>query len=151
MHGKMRLSFAFGLLVILMTLVAPLTQPASAAGCSGIGCNRKDPGTTGCSIGSSVLQSTSFIYRSGKSTPFNGVIELKYSPTCKTKWAKVTLTKSAQIQLGLKDKAGNMIRDSWYMTANQSAYGQMWYAPTQSVKACVYVGYDNQQFCTALG
>ncbi|KJK49669.1 hypothetical protein UK23_13035 [Lentzea aerocolonigenes] len=63
----------------LTLLVAP---DAQAASCSGRSCNDKDPVATGCSSGSTVADSSP-MYPSGTA-------ELRWSPTCKTNWVRIT-------------------------------------------------------------
>ena len=128
-------------------LVFPV-HPALAAGCTGANCNGKDPGTTGCSTGAYSVATRSIYHKNGRANPVTGVIELRWSNTCKTNWAKVKLSKVINLQVFLRDKRGNMLYDSSHMTHAMSAYGQMWYAPTQPVKACVHI--QAQEYCTIL-
>lgn len=63
----------------LTLLMAP---DAQAASCSGHGCNEKDPVTTGCSSGSTIAD-TAPMYNGGRA-------ELRWSPTCRTNWVRVS-------------------------------------------------------------
>lgn len=119
-------------------------QTTWAAGCSGTGCNSKDPGTTGCASGSYTVGTANVNYNGT-----TGLVELRWSPTCKTNWPKVKLNRYASIQLVLRDSVGNIIHDSNLMTYNIQAYGNMWYAPTALVKACAIISYRTE-FCTPL-
>jgi hypothetical protein len=56
--------------------------PAHAVSCSGDACSGVDPQSSGCASGAYTATSTSF---SG------GLLEVRYSPTCKTNWSRLTL------------------------------------------------------------
>jgi hypothetical protein len=60
------------------------------ASCSGNGCNGIDPSTTACPNDAFTAQTRS-IYRN-TDNKYIGYVELRWSPTCKTNWARVTRT-----------------------------------------------------------
>lgn len=67
--------------VLLSTLFVGIANesPASAATCWGSSCNRQSPRATGCEVGAYTLES---FWRG------NTFIELRYSPTCYSAWAR---------------------------------------------------------------
>jgi hypothetical protein len=72
-------------LLAIAAFVAPavvLAAPASAATCYGDYCSGTDPQATGCSNGAYDLASTPIAGN-------GGLIELRWSPSCKTEWARV--------------------------------------------------------------
>lgn len=113
--------------------------PAPLASCSGTGCNGKDPQTTGCGNGATTLASKD-IYAYGTEYYVVGKLELRYSPTCKTKWSRVTRYNSnpaypyARVHL---QKSGSST--SSYYRAGSTTY-QFWslqvYAPSTAWRAC---------------
>jgi len=77
---------------LLMALVAGLfgvltAIPATAATCSGSGCNGLNPTTTGCTTGAYKVSETD-IYDSFSSNYIGGV-QLWWSPTCQAAWSYV--------------------------------------------------------------
>jgi hypothetical protein len=79
-------------IVAISLLVSFLSFPTSnalAATCSGPGCTGTDPVATGCAGNVTVLSSARlWIYYTPSGTW--GKVDLMYSNTCKTKWARVT-------------------------------------------------------------
>jgi hypothetical protein len=76
-------------LSMLAALVVPVST-ALAVTCSGSGCNNTSPQTTGCSAGA-VTKKSATIYDDFQTTKVIGKVELRYSPTCKTFWSRVTV------------------------------------------------------------
>ncbi len=74
-------------LIILVAITSMLSNisPAAAVGCTGAGCNGKDPDSNGCSPGSVVLKST---YSGGARSV---TVDLKYSAACNAKWGRVQI------------------------------------------------------------
>jgi hypothetical protein len=74
---------ALFLTAFLSVLAAPSASAAPQAiqaSCSGTGCDNKDPAATGCSSGSTTVDSQ---------TTSKGTFELRWSPTCQTNWVRV--------------------------------------------------------------
>jgi hypothetical protein len=70
--------------VVAIMLVAPLVgaRPAAAASCSANSCSHLDPQTNGCSADAYDLEAFN---PEGAYT-----VELRYSPTCRAAWARIT-------------------------------------------------------------
>jgi len=144
-------------LSIVIALLA-MGHPAYAAGCSGGGCNGKDAGAMGCAGGSTYTVYTRDVdYRSGNLSATMRVF-LRYSPACGTNWARVDVVASSpsnyafQISLTLKDQNYNTIGGTSYGAVGRSAYGHMYYAPSQPVRACGTLDtFSGGYQCTAAG
>ena len=63
-----------------------LAAPASAATCSGNGCNGQDPQASGCSANAITLSSARLLTPQGGNV---GSIEMRYSRICGTQWIRV--------------------------------------------------------------
>lgn len=66
------------------------TNSVLAASCSGSQCTGKDPVATGCASNITVLSSANLRISYSTSKFAWGKVDLVYSNTCKTKWARVT-------------------------------------------------------------
>jgi hypothetical protein len=96
-----------GLLLLIISGLASivLASPASAITCTpGIGCDRRDPQSTGCSVGATALAPATNIYNSSGTKV--GSVQMRWSPTCRTAWSRVTATTSRTIRAGLKTATG---------------------------------------------
>jgi hypothetical protein len=72
--------------VTSITLLSPVKAfAATAATCSGSGCNGTDPQSTGCASSAITAEETSIISKSGVLV---GYVDLRYSTACKTAWAR---------------------------------------------------------------
>jgi hypothetical protein len=121
----MALAMAVGFGLIVPAMIA---TPAYAATCSGYGCDYKDPIATGCNAGSYTVTSASITYQGVN----YGTVELRWSPTCQTNWARTTVGSS---YLG-KERWASVYRQTPYATAQwhytgpgNPIYGNMLYAP----------------------
>jgi hypothetical protein len=93
-------------ILILMLMAASLSvlgiaqaSPAAAVSCTpGLGCENKDPQTTGCSADAYNLDS--FVRRNAADVKVF-TVELRYSPTCRTAWSRVTATTRRHIRASL--------------------------------------------------
>jgi hypothetical protein len=79
------LVMAFGALLLPLAAPALAASPAVATSCSGTGCTGQDPQATGCDNGASTVASTQL---KGWFGPI-GEVQLRWSPTCQTNWARV--------------------------------------------------------------
>lgn len=68
---------------------AATIAPASAATCSGYGCDHQNPYGAGCFNGSSVVQSATI-------GPTGASVYLHYSPACRTVWASIVNSPPAE-------------------------------------------------------
>jgi hypothetical protein len=80
----------------------PQVELAAARGCYGDWCSGRDPSSTGCANGSRTVASTevSFVVTYPGTDPSSeevkaGWLDLRWSPTCKTNWARLTLYRDA--------------------------------------------------------
>lgn len=69
-------------LVASAALTLLMAPDAQAVSCSGNGCNDKDPVAAGCSAGSTIADTTPMYT--------GGTAELRWSPTCKTNWVRIS-------------------------------------------------------------
>ena len=128
-HRLARLCAA-GAVILASAVSLPTLSAASAhaATCSGYGCDYQDPIATGCSSGAYTVASAPITYQGIT----YGTVELRWSPTCQTNWARTTVNNS---YLGLTRYA-NVYRESpfaqadWHYTGpGNPVYGNMLYAP----------------------
>jgi hypothetical protein len=152
--------FALTLTVAVVALAGQLVFAPDrvAAACSGTSCNGQDPGAAGCTSGAYTVYSASKQFYSSANFWATVRVELRWSPTCKTNWAKATITSSNpsaysfQIQVLLKDANSNTLWHTEYTGIGRAVYGDMHYAPTQRVKACAHINNFSGPFvCTSLG
>jgi len=150
------------MLAAAFSAIAVAPTPAAAVGCSGTGCNGQDPGTTGCSSGSYTVYSVSKQFYASGNFWATLRVDLRWSPTCKTNWARGVITSSNpsnssfQIQVYLQQVAAGggygTLWDTEYTGIGRQVYGDMWYAPTQPLRACGHVNnFSGPSVCTALG
>jgi Protein of unknown function (DUF2690) len=89
-------------------LLAP-TAPASAASCSGQGCNYLDPEAAGCGPATTLAEFTTHM--------FLARIELRYSSTCNAAWARITAS-----TWGYAGWDGDyLVIAAWYNTTSTSS------------------------------
>ncbi|MGW4206390.1 DUF2690 domain-containing protein [Lentzea sp. NPDC004789] len=118
-----------------LTLLSCLMAPdASAASCSGRGCNDKDPVATGCSSGSTVADSKP-MYPSGRA-------ELRWSPTCRTNWVRITDYPGGDSALRITVWAGNDHVGFVAPGTPGTHWGNMVYAPGCARGEVLYVARD---------
>ncbi|WP_433531877.1 DUF2690 domain-containing protein [Micromonospora sp. CA-263727] len=65
-----------------------VATPASAATCSGHGCDGTDPANTGCSSGAQNATYNPAYIMQGSTTL--AVVELRWSPSCGTNWGRIS-------------------------------------------------------------
>lgn len=114
--------------------------------CPGLGCNGQDPVAMGCSSDAYTARSLQGTIGSKTYT-----VELRWSPHCQSNWAKISVNAPSSLQVQLEHTNGTAIPNTYYAMGNTYAtYGNMYYAPNESVMACGAVdGYG--WFCTAGG
>jgi hypothetical protein len=118
-------ALALGSVTVLPALSA---APAYAATCSGYGCDGQDPLASGCNTGAYTVASAPITYQGVT----YGTVELRWSPTCQTNWARTTV---GNAYLGLMRYA-NIYRQNpaaqadWHYTGpGNPVYGNMLYSP----------------------
>ena len=149
-----KLSFGAILFAILagLGLVAPSIAHADTS-CYGDYCSGKDANATGCAKDAVTIASAA-IYNSAVGItvgPFNagngsneaGIVELRWSKKCGTKWAKINTSKTTGIisvvvtqDTGYEQRRN--ITGHWQSTAATVAYTNMVYSPERRCRAYVY-------------
>jgi Protein of unknown function (DUF2690) len=105
-------------------------QTQASVTCTGNGCNNQDPQQTGCNIGAYTVQ-TGVLARE--------FIELRYSPTCKTNWARVeNRVGNNDVFLVLIERIDGLTYGSKGLVG-PIAWSNMVYAPIAKARACVSV------------
>ena len=105
--------------------------------CSANGCNGLNPATTGCSADAFTVQTAVFS---------NSRVELRYSPTCRTNWGRVTSTVGATSLIIRIQRIDNLTYT--FSGGNFTfAFVAMVYAPTVAARACG--GVNSISGCTA--
>jgi hypothetical protein len=70
-------------------------------------------------------------------------LEMRWSPSCQTNWAKATVTggssPSYNMAVSLQDTGGNNLPGTMWGVYGRAVYANMWYAPNQPLKACVWI------------
>jgi hypothetical protein len=118
--------------------------------CSGINCNRKDPGETRCADRSNTMDKAQVIDRSGQVI---GIVELRWSELCRTNWARVdtpTYETPHRLQAYLKDENGQIIYGTYFTAPKEKGiYGDMHFAAggLSKVQACGIID-DHEEVCT---
>ncbi len=117
---------------------ARISQQSSAkVTCSGNGCNGKSPATTGCETGAYTVQTAVFS---------NSYVELRYSPTCGTNWARTT-SKVGPANLVARVQRIDGLTYTFSSGKFNYAFSAMVYAPTVKARACG--GVNGISGCTA--
>ena len=70
--------------------VVAVAGPASAAGCSGSGCNGKSPAAMGCGVDAVTVNNVVDEDHASGGTFGRQVVELRYSRACNASWSRVT-------------------------------------------------------------
>lgn len=114
-------------------------QAKALVTCSGNGCNNKDPIQTGCVNGAYTVQTGVLA---------SAFIELRYSPTCKTNWARVeSRGNNGDVYLVLIQRIDGLAYGAKGLVG-PIAWSNMVYAPIAKARACVSIN-GNDQVCTA--
>ena len=122
-------------LTMLMTTVALIfggalatASPASAVTCYGDYCSGKQPDQTGCAAGAVTVDAVDF--RGGR-------LELRWSPTCKTNWARLQVYPGGfAYTLSAVQDTGYTQSVQWPAGAGQGTYWTpMIYSPVRLVQA----------------
>jgi hypothetical protein len=128
--GMLRILVAT-LTLLLSAGVAVAANPsaASAATCSGHGCDNKDPNATGCASGANSLGSRNVV----DTGIIIGVVEARYSPACGTRWVRTTSFFGVKyLQAVMSPVAGGTVAADGYYS---SVWTNMLYVPLPAI-AC---------------
>ncbi|GAB3848570.1 hypothetical protein GCM10029963_31640 [Micromonospora andamanensis] len=122
---------AAGALIAASLLVA---TPASAATCSGHGCDGTDPIDTGCSANArNATQYPKYIMQ-GSTTL--AVVELRWSETCKTNWGRISNRVSPHNTVRVRViRANPSATTDWYGGTGNQYYGDQLYGQNMTVCA----------------
>jgi len=111
-------------------------QPASAASCYGDYCSGQDPNASGCAQGAYTV--TSVVW------PGSGVLEVRWSPTCKTNWTRLTIYPQGRIGTYVNNAQLSAVQDTgytqstwisaWFGNATYTYWTPMIYSPVHCVK-----------------
>lgn len=128
-----------GLVVVLAALLLALfAGPANAEGCYGDWCSGKDPAATGCAKDASTVayvhvhyQTTANLFRQNE---YAGLLELRWSPSCQTNWARFSPQDSFEYKAGAVQPMTGY--DSGWTEA--SPWETEWSKQIYSPRECVY-------------
>lgn len=128
----MKFSIRFLLaLIVLSSFMIQVPVSTYAATCSGTGCNGKDPQSSGCASGATTVATAYFT---------GGYVELRWSATCQTNWARVVSTSGNKYLKAyiVQQNVGELYASNVY---GQSTYSPMKYAPTGQIyiQACGFM------------
>lgn len=121
------------LLVIGLALVTIMPMASvQAAGCSGTGCDGKDPMAMGCS-GDAYTVTSANINSSGQTI---GRVDLRWSPNCQTNWGRVvSYVGNTNLFVMLTYCNNAEVSGTYYQLSNTtSVYGNMKYNTTVRAK-----------------
>jgi len=116
----------FAMLAIGAVITVVPAQPALAVSCYGDYCSGVDPQSSGCSADGYTVASAG-VYGSGGTS----IVELRWSPTCKTNWTRVNWSGWSDIRA---------VQSTGYTQHYSGSNGSYWwtamiYSPTLCVKA----------------
>ncbi len=155
--------FAHAALLAGMLLLPVLMGTGHAAAaiprpCEGTGCNGKDPIAMTCDRDAYVAEARTI---ADPNVGVTYVVQLNYSPTCGTNWANAYILDPTDgfftINIALMNAQSQFLEP--YANSSGAAYGDMWYAPTEKIRACAVVNQPVNRddpgladlFCTAAG
>ncbi|MEG3636015.1 DUF2690 domain-containing protein [Micromonospora palythoicola] len=122
---------AAGALITASLLVA---TPASAATCSGHGCDGTDPIDTGCSANARNATTHPKYITQGSTTL--AVVELRWSEACKTNWGRISNRVSPNNTVRVHVYRSNPhATTDWYGGTGQQYYGDQLYGHNMTVCA----------------
>jgi len=109
--------------------VAVTGMPASAATCSGAGCNYQDPLATGCSADAVTVAHVQLPWVAQR-------LELRWSPSCHTNWARMYLDTAPTWLRAIQPDRGDGLPRVTQMIGHNDIYS--WSAMIYSPVLCVY-------------
>lgn len=115
-------------LVFSMALISAAN--ASAATCYGDYCSNKDPQSTGCSSDARTVSYTDVYH----SRSYVGFLELRWSPSCKTNWARFTPQSGLNYKVRAVQPETGYAVDWRQYSPWQTGWSNQIYSPTK----CVY-------------
>ncbi len=116
-------------LVVATGVVAVTGMPASAATCSGAGCNYQDPLATGCSADAVTVAHVQLPWVAQR-------LELRWSPSCHTNWARMYLDTAPTWLRAIQPDRGDGLPRVTQMIGHNDIYS--WSAMIYSPVLCVY-------------
>jgi hypothetical protein len=120
-------------LVLIGTIVA--SPSASAVTCYGDYCSGKDPQATGCAASGVTVAAIDAYFDTtfGRVAVYGGRLELRWSPTCKTNWARFAPQAGTSYQLQAIQPETN-----YKQVYNAGAWQTAWTSQIYSPVKCVY-------------
>ena len=100
-----------------------------------MGAGRKDPVIAGCASDAITVSSQTVSFGSGQAF----LVELRWSPSCQTNWARAQVTSGSGMTLAvhLEDTNGGLLLGTAAQGSDSPIFGPLWFAPTQMTQACV--------------
>ncbi|MEU3561882.1 DUF2690 domain-containing protein [Kitasatospora sp. NPDC006786] len=111
--------------VVLAAPTAFAATPQVTAGCYGSSCNRQDPVDMGCSTDAYTVESVASTL---------GTIELRYSPSCRANWARISGASNGQ-----EFYVYNESLVVWWHAIGSTGYGDM-VDGSGKARACISSG-----------
>ena len=120
-------------------LFAAIAAPAHAVSCYGDYCSGKDPNATGCANGATTFASANLGY---------GTLDLRWSPTCKTEWARLYVYPTRTLAPGYViaeqstgyTQTGPIYAIASWSPQSETVWTPMIYSPVLCVKAGANLG-----------
>jgi len=123
-------------LVVPTTVHAQTHVSANNVTCWGDWCSGKNPQDTHCADDATTIAEADVVTKYPDVTTNYGKLEVRWSPTCKTKWARLSLTKEMIVT---------------YLTATQdSGYEQTWHTSGSDNTSGAGVFYTNMIYSPIL-
>lgn len=126
-----RLALGFVIALGTMIVVAPAPSPAAAVTCFGDNCSGKDPQSTGCSADAQTIFTQSVYGTGGASW-----VEIRWSPTCKTNWAR-----SNTVSTNIKAVQDTGYTAGYSNNNGTNSWSGMIYSPVRHVQGCIWGGW----------
>jgi hypothetical protein len=147
---RVPISYALVALLTIIALTLSLffsTPPVAAAGCSGTGCDGKDPVQMGCSGDAYTVNSADI---RNSSNQVIGRVDLRWSPSCKTNWGKVvSYVGSANLFVMLTYCNDSEVSGTYYqLSGSTSVFGDMKYNTTVRAKGAFGLNHASDMFAS---
>lgn len=124
---------AAGAAAALVAASLLVASPASAATCSGHGCDGTDPIDTGCSA--DARNATPWPARIMQGANELALVELRWSDSCQTNWGRISNRVSPQNSVRVRVYREDLSADTpWYGGTGRQYYGDQLYG--QGIRIC---------------
>lgn len=129
-----------GSLAIAGSTMIGATAAHASVSCYGDYCSGLDPETSGCSAGATTLWSAFDSWTGAQ-------VELRWSPTCKTEWARANSTAPGWIKA--VQSTGYTQWGTLTTTGSPYSWSRQIYSPNKCVTASAYFGWGGPTLSTA--